>query len=1050
MSISAPIILLPSGGADYTTDTKVQTLSGTTSANTFQIQVNGTVVGVSYTPGDTAWAWTGSLAEGSNTFSVVAVERTTHAVSVPTVINITYTRQDLSVTVSAPTGVSLKRYQDKIEAICAQNAESNVVGYNFYVSYNSGGVNNEYVKFNDQLVTVVSFYEDAVRQLNQTVDTVGEIRITTTTDEVKRNYYFSSSFDSAKYASLVQAGSLPNVGFNQETSFYFVITALVFDPVFGQVTESSYSAELEGAPITITTGIKDLPARTQNDIILSYTTEMVAANPGIDMKPGAVLRDLADPVSEEQARTYVIQDFLSRSLSVTSLQAFDDADGDGVSDPPDRSVLKKALQVALYLTSVNEVQRIIDDQFDKLAANVNVIRRTAQSAVGSVIFYTDTAPVRDMQVQEGGIVNSIGDLDSGIASQSYRCSETKAIQLQYKDSYYNSITKRYELEVAVIAVNAGSAGNVDSYRIKNIASGADTDFRVENTNPIEFGSDIESNHDLTSRIQLAFFADTGTEGGYAKTAISVPGVRDSRIEKAGDPLMWRDYETSLQKHLGGKVDIYVQGVKIKQVYDQIAFSFSSGIGGLSGEQFTILNATAYQFKSENVNVTAHTPIFEVNRVSNTTRGVDYNISGYRVIGDGDTIELDSTLNSSIGLASTDIVRVDYRYRSSDVFVLKNQPVENVVSVVGQLSGTLGTENWEVVKLQDPVEEGGSTIAQDGIRIKFANNLPVTDFQSILDESHVLIQGIDEPLNFIGVDPQSVVITNTDKTLTYGRDADYTMSTQEEQTIIRMMETGRIVTGQTVLISYVAIENFTVTYTVNSLLTDVQTKVDKMKHACADVIVKKAVQNAVDFIMTVVPKAGVTNFEQLTSQIQTAVSNYITHLGVGVSITQGEVIHIIQSVADVDYVVIPFIKMAKANDSLIVRDNIGTATFQVYAVGIATAYISAASVLTYKTVDKGGSENLFRGIFENSLPMVLQADPLDVSGGAGRAYIQADGRIVVSTKDGNLPETKSYQVAYYVEGETGASDIQVNSLEYLKIGTFSVSYDTPRTQNRQAF
>ena len=219
MSISAPLILLPSGGADYTTDARLQTISGTTSANTQQIQVNNTVVGVSYTPGDTAWAWTGTLADGLNTYSIVAVERTTHAVSTPAVIHITLTNQDLTVTVSAPTGVSLKRYQDKIEAICAQNTESNVVGYNFYVSYISGGVNNQYVKFNDQLVTNFSFYEDAVRQLSQTVDTVGQIRITTTTDEVKRNYYFSSFFDNTKYNAFVQNGSLPNVGFNQETNF---------------------------------------------------------------------------------------------------------------------------------------------------------------------------------------------------------------------------------------------------------------------------------------------------------------------------------------------------------------------------------------------------------------------------------------------------------------------------------------------------------------------------------------------------------------------------------------------------------------------------------------------------------------------------------------------------------------------------------------------------------------------------------------------------------------------------------------------------------------
>jgi hypothetical protein len=77
--------------------------------------------------------------------------------------------------------------------------------------------------------------------------------------------------------------------------------------------------------------------------------------------------------------------------------------------------------------------------------------------------------------------------------------------------------------------------------------------------------------------------------------------------------------------------------------------------------------------------------------------------------------------------------------------------------------------------------------------------------------------------------------------------------------------------------------------------------------------------------------------------------------------------------------------------------------------------------------------------------VLQDDPLDVSGGAGRGYIQSDGTIVVSTKDGQLPDTKSYEVAYYVYGETGSEDINVASIEHLRVGTFTIVYDEPRDE-----
>jgi len=1052
MTIQAPIILLPSNGEDYSTNTRIQTLSGTVSPMASEVLVNSSSSGVSYTPGDSVWAWTGSLKKGLNTYTVTAVENDTDLESAASTINITFVQDSSFITIFSPTGVSLKRFQDKIQVITAENSELTLQGYNFYVSYQSSGVNNIYVKINSKLVSVddPSFYEDETTQISETTDTVGEIRITTTTDRVVRKNYYSVDFDRDTYDTMVQEGLLPAVGFNQEVPFYFVVTAVIYDSVLGQVTESTYSAELEGSPITISTGIKDLPARTQNDIILTYNGELLASDPGIDVKPGTVIRDEMDPVSEESARLYVIQDFLARALSVSALQDFDDSDGDGISDPPESSVKKKSLQLALYLPTVNDVQNLIDEQFDKLASNVNIIRSGAESAVGDVVFYTKSAPIRDMQVTEGAQVSSLGDVDQGIPSQPYRVLETKTMPYDSRDAYYNPATAQYELTVQVEAVVAGTSGNTDSYTIKTINSGADSNFLVENPSPIQFGVDLESNHDLASRIQLAFFADTGTEGGYAKTSVAVSGVQGVRVEKAGDSLMYRDYDHLRNEHIGGKVDIYIQGQRIQQVSDKIAFAFSSGSGDLLGEQFNVIDAAVYQFKTENTRVTVHTPIFEVSRVYNATRSSLYDLTGLTIIGDGDTVVLDTNIiNTSIGLASSDIILVDYKYRSSDTFTLDHQPVERIVSVTGQLSGTLTSDNWDLVKLQDPLEEGRSTIAQDGIRIKFANDLPLTEFQTVSDEAHIMVQNVDEALVYIGVDPQSVIITNTDKTITYVRDVDYTLDpgSQTIETTVKLIDTGMILSGQTVLINYIAIENFLIEYTTNGLLASVQADVDKMKHACADVIVKEAIKNVVDFHIVVTPKAGISNTEQISSKIQTAISNFLSQVGVGVSVTQSDIIQIIKDVSDVDYVVVPFLKMVKADGSLIVRDDLGSPIFAVYNEGAATSYITTIPVLNYKTIDKGGPENLFRGVFEDNLALVLQDDPLEVSGGPGRAYITADGKIVVSTKDGNLPGTKKYQASYYVYGETGSEDIQVASLEYLS-GTFIIQYDNPRNNSKQ--
>lgn len=1050
MAIPAPIIVLPSGGADYATDISTQTLSGTTSTDTKEIEVNGSTLGVSYTEGESVWAWTGGLSLGENTLNIIAIEKVTELPSPATTINITLVQSEDFVTVSPPTGIKTLRYQNKMEIINAQNSEPNAVGYNYYVSLQSGGVNGSYAKINIDPVIAFSFYEDNTRVLNSTTDTAGNIRVTTTTEEITREYYYSIFFDQTRFEELVAEGLLPAAVFGESTPFFFVITAVIYDPVLGQVSESAFSTEMQSSPLVITTGIRDLPARTQNDIILTMSQELLIANSGTDTKPGTVMRDMMDPLTEEMARVYVIQDFMARSLSVSGLQDFDDADGDTVSDPIETSIPKKALQLALFLTNPDDVQRIIDDQFDKFASNVDLARSTAESSIGAVTFYTETTPIRDMTVNEGSIVSTLGNLDQNIQAQSYRTLSTKVLQVENREQYYNSITGRYEIDVDVEALDPGEDGNTDSFTIKVVSSGADSDFFVENTNPVSFGRDIESNHDLATRIELQFYTDTGTEGGYVKVAVAVSGVQRVRVEKAKDPLMIRDYDPLRQKHVGGKVDVYIQGTRTRQVTDQIAFSFESIIssqGAQTGETFVIVNVAAFQFKTTNPRVTAHTPIFEVSRVYNATRAAEYDISGYQIIGDGDTVDLDETKSTNvfIGLASDDVIKVDYKFRSSDTFILEHQPVTEIISVTGQLSGTLTSDNWELVKLQDPLEEGGSTIAQDSIRIMFANNLPLTEFQTITEEPHVIILGKPEPLDFLGADLESIVVRNADKTIRYVENVDYRVDpgTNTEATTIIMIESGNISNGQEILIDYVAIENFVITYTANELLSTVQVELDVMKHACADAIAKQVIENRVDMGLTIIPKSGISDFTTLTSQISTSIANFVGQLGVGRSLTQSDVDHQIRKIADVDYVVLPFNLMVKADDSLIVRDEIGNTQFEIYNEGLVKSYITVAEVLSYGTVDEGGPENLFKGIFEDTIALTLQDDPLDVSGGAGRGYIQDDGKIIVSTKDGQLPDTKNYQVAYYVYGEEGSEDINVNLIESLRIGTLTIVYDTPR-------
>jgi len=72
---NAPVITTNEGNI-YTTSTSSVTLTGSCTADTWAIYVNGSADGVTYTPGETTWSYTGALGPGLNTFEIEAVDLT--------------------------------------------------------------------------------------------------------------------------------------------------------------------------------------------------------------------------------------------------------------------------------------------------------------------------------------------------------------------------------------------------------------------------------------------------------------------------------------------------------------------------------------------------------------------------------------------------------------------------------------------------------------------------------------------------------------------------------------------------------------------------------------------------------------------------------------------------------------------------------------------------------------------------------------------------------------------------------------------------------------
>jgi len=879
--------------------------------------------------------------------------------------------------------------------------------------------------------------------------------VDTTKSELTNNRFYTFEFNTTVLTKMIVEGKLPNIfladgrTLNSSQRFYFVATANVFDKVLNEAVESPYSMELQGSFVEYTTNYRPLPPRARNDVLFSMSSDLMANNTSINVVAGSVIRDIMDPLSLEFERFYVIQDFIFATLSLDTLCQFDDADGDGVSDPLSSSVSKKRLASALGIRDEVTLQSLIDEQFDKAASNYDETRHTPRKAYGTAVLYVTTQPQNDILVADGTIVSNPGDLARGIPAVYFLVRGSYIMDSRNLDYYYNASERRWELTVNIEAQFAGIEGNVPARAITVVDNGNSL-LQVTNTDPTMFGSDKETNQELASRIKIARSSfDSGTEPGYTALAYDVPGVIEARVEKEGDPLMLRDYDDPTKKHIGGKVDIYVKGSNLVQVVDQVAFKYeypTDTYGNKVGEQFDVAEAVSLRLHSRNTKVGASSPIVIVHRIRNITRNSDYDLTNLELTDDGNTIILSSNItNRNIGLATLDVIEVDYRYRSSNTLVLSTQPVMSIDQVTDAAGTVIDSSKYQLVKLEDPLANGNSNIAQDAVQFLFGDDDEIQEFVTITNEAHDMLLGTDARLLYKGVDEGTIVVKSQDPTpKTFVKDVDYQIVHGDEvaYTYLKLLTASMIRHGDQVNVTYNAAVNFNVTYTINSVIGQVAARLPDMEHACADVIVKQAVENMLDMAFKVVRKTGVDK-TLLKSRIQRTLANFVRRLNMGDTLSQDDVINIVRGVDGVKSVQMPLTNLMKRNGSFIALDNIGSPGFEIYqrtgGAGV-TSYRTVSAVLEYSTTDNGGPFNLFRGIYEDNRPLILVDNPSDVGKGAGRGYILADRRIIVSTTDGRPPQEKTYKVsyyAYYTADENVVSDVLTSQLEYLSVDNVTV-------------
>lgn len=544
---------------------------------------------------------------------------------------------------SAPTGLSVIVYNNKIQVKWIKNLETNIVGYNIYNSTTSGGGVSNYAILNNSLIEDYSEVKTEVISSQQTVTEIGGTRTTTTVDTVAEVYIYAYTHE--------------NLSVQQEE--YYVVTA-----VNDLGEESGYSIEVSGTPLIIPTEVYTLPIRSRTNISLDYISTLLERQPLLDVKPSSVTRQLhIDPNSREFYYSYVRIDFASRAQSFLTLRNLDDANNDGVSDPVTDSQYKLLLKEAYFFQNDEDVQNLIDSKFDERAANNGVFRKAAASAKVELTFYTFERPTKDMIVNQNEIVSTVPtETEPAI---SFITLSSNTLYVSRVDDYYNPIEQRYELKLLANGVIPGSAGNVNSGTIINTAVAG---FKVTNMTAGYSGIDKESNSDLADRADLAIVGlDVGTINGYKKTTSGVFGVSGVEVAGAGDPLMQRDYDEIRKKHIFGKVDIYIRGGTPVEYKDYVGFLFKQNID----EDFDIIDNTNLVIRSAN---TTAIPIYTVSQIRNATRSASYDILGnWRIF--KNTFELSKGIEVSLDLTTSlitfenplifgDVITATYDYKTA--------------------------------------------------------------------------------------------------------------------------------------------------------------------------------------------------------------------------------------------------------------------------------------------------------------------------------------------------------------------------------------------------
>lgn len=1061
------------------------------------------------------------LDRGKNTIRLRAIDISGSSSPISTITVTVVSESELGVVLQAPTGVQLRRRATSVDLLWADTNTIVATGYNVYASTGQGGTKSGYLKINLDLIPGITPVETNVETFTQdsfsydfSDPTSLDLEITANTIDPASSEIVSRK--SQNFVPLIQAPDYrlditvsqviktPLFLFNHDRNadigsgilnndvfsfvdpsdpLFYVVTAVYFNKDTGSLQESRYSLELSGSPLPLDTTIRGIRIRDQSRITNDYITQVQKAQPTLSLIPGSTVREVhIEPFSNEMQKGYFLMDFVHRAKSLAALLSIDDPNLSGTSVLVTNSQYKQNLKTALAIADDTAVQSLIDSSFDALALNFGISRQGRRPAIVDQIFYLTSKPTKDMIISQDSIVSS----STSPNAPRFRTKGQFTIPFADADSFYNPEKRRYEIKAQMVAETPGSAGNVPAGALDTIESGA-LGFQTVNEEAAQFGLDTESNLSLAENGMRALSSlDSGTGPGYENVSVYSPGVLDVKIVKSGDTFMMRDYDPVRMKHIGGKVDIYIKGVIERTIIETFAFQFSVA----RNVRFDVIDPINLIFRARDSRLTVDNPIQEM--LNNPALGfglrnhsvfptASYDLTGV-TINDYRTIQLNTSISQPVTLLD-DFVEGDYRYRSNNKFTAGVQPIRRIASVSGEVSGALGAAaGFTLFKTQDPLLEGESTIATDYVEINQVDDIPTGASIAVSDEQHVMIGSFEEPLNSVGINTFTLKVFSVDRVIIYNgpgtSNPDYLIVGGTQTKAIRIVRTAlsAIASGDTISVDYEHDENFQVTYVVNDVLQQLQTRINLKKHITADAIVKQALENPLTVETTVQlrPNADQSTVDQT---VRTNVSILTETKGIGQPIHQSDVAAVIDDTTGVDFIVQPFAKMTLQDGAIRIRDQIPSDYDFLPSLSLFTnAVYILTQPLPFNTVDTGGNSTIHFGVYIDELIMKKASILTNVGVEVGQAYVIGKNgavisgysddatltpiyitpdavaaarldltanHVVVSLNAGiipaDIPSNHAFSATYIVSGDKGAKDIEVSQIENLSVGDLTITY-----------